>query len=130
MNALNSNSKSRLWSSYILQGVIIVMLMFGGINNLLQTEMAVNGAIEMGYPSSSLFYLGIILITSTILFAVPKTSILGALFIQAWLGGAVATHMIHNDPLSMVLFPIIFGTLVWFSIWLRNEKIRQLIPFA
>jgi membrane protein insertase Oxa1/YidC/SpoIIIJ len=71
-------------------------------------------------------YLGIILLVSTILYAIPKTTFIGGLLLTAWLGGAVATHLIHNDPMTNILLPVIFGIIVWVSIWLRSEKLRAL----
>ena len=120
-------SKGALWTSYILQSILIILFLMGAFNNLLSTEMAVTGVIEMGYPISSVFYLGVILLVCTILYAVPKTTLLGALLLTTWLGGAVATHVIHKDPSSNILFPVIFGVLIWSSIWLRNEKLKALI---
>ncbi|MCB1022742.1 MAG: DoxX family protein, partial [Acidobacteria bacterium] len=96
-------SKVSLWTSYILQGLVVLMLLMGAAMNLLQTEMAVTGAKEMGYPESSVLYLGIVLLVSTILYAIPKTSFIGAILITGWLGGAVATHVIHRDPIFNVI---------------------------
>ncbi|MEZ5346941.1 MAG: DoxX family protein [Pyrinomonadaceae bacterium] len=120
-------SKVRLWTSYILQGLIVLNLLMGSMMNLLQTEMAVNGAKELGYPESAVFYLGIVLLVTAILFAIPKTTFIGAILLTGWLGGAVASHVIHRDPAFNVIFPVIFGILVWFSIWLRSEKIQNAI---
>ena len=112
----------------MLQGIVVLLFLMGALNNLLQTEMAVEGAVEFGYPEDSVLYLGIILFVSTVLYAIPKTTFIGGLLLTAWLGGggAVATHVIHNDPVTSILFPVIFGILVWVSIWLRNEKLRAL----
>lgn len=123
-------SKTRLWISYILQALVTLLLLMGAINNLLQTEMAVKGAIDMGYPENSVVYLGVILLLSTILFVIPKTAFIGAILISAWLGGAIATHLIHQDPLFNILFPAVFGKVMWISLWLRNEKIQDLVPFV
>tara|TARA_R110002167_G_scaffold120166_1_gene297834 strand:+ start:2288 stop:2692 length:405 start_codon:yes stop_codon:yes gene_type:complete len=127
MKTPDSISKIRLWSAYILHTLIVLLLLMGAINNLLQTEMAVKGAMEMGYPSSSIPFLGIVLLLSTILFAIPRTTFLGALLITAWLGGAVATHIINSDPIHFLFIPVLFGILVWGSIWLRNDKLGHLI---
>ncbi len=123
-----SISKGRKWTSYILQGLIGIMFLMGGIGNILLTETAVDGATQLGYSESSIPYLGLVLLVSTLLFLIPKTNILGAILLTGWLGGAVATHIIHNDPMVNVVFPVVFGTLIWFSLWLRNEKLRRLIP--
>lgn len=126
METVKKVSKGVMWTSYMLQGIVVLLFLMGALNNLLQTEMAVEGAVEFGYPEDSVLYLGIILFVSTVLYAIPKTTFIGGLLLTAWLGGAVATHVIHNDPVTGILFPVIFGILVWVSIWLRNEKLRAL----
>jgi uncharacterized membrane protein (UPF0182 family) len=129
MEANNKIAKSRLWTSYTLQGLVTIMFLMGAANNLMQTDVAVNGAAELGYPKAAVFYLGVILLISTLAYALPRTSILGASLLTAWLGGAIATHIIHSDPFYNMLFPVIFGMIIWLSIWLRNEKLRALLPF-
>jgi DoxX-like family len=123
-------SKPALWTSYILQGLIVLMFLMGAVNNLMQTEMAVNGAADMGYPKESVLYLGVVLLLATVLYAIPTTTFVGAILLTAWLGGAVATHIIHHDPLVNSIFPIVFGKLIWISIWLRNEKAKAVVPLT
>tara|TARA_R110001583_G_scaffold21194_4_gene80629 strand:- start:16120 stop:16593 length:474 start_codon:yes stop_codon:yes gene_type:complete len=127
METLKKVSKGVLYTSYILQGIVVLMFLMGAVNNLFQTEMAVEGAVEFGYPEDTVMYLGIILFVSTVLYAIPKTTFIGALLLTAWLGVAVATHVIHNDPFTNILLPIIFGIIVWVAIWLRSEKLRVLV---
>ncbi|MCU0328771.1 MAG: DoxX family protein [Chitinophagales bacterium] len=121
-----NNTKLILWLSYGLQAIIVAILLMGAVMNLTNNEEAVKGAMNLGYPRESVFYLGLILIISAILYAIPKTTILGAILITAWLGGAVATHLIHKDPVFISFFPVVFGFLVWLSIGLRNDKIKAL----
>ena len=127
METLKTNSKARLWISYILQGVVVVMFLMGSIMNLLQSEEAMKGATEMGYPKEAVFYLGIVLLIGTLLYAIPKTVLIGAIILTGWLGGAVATHIIHGDPLFNIIFPVLFGILVWGSILLRNDKLKEVL---
>ncbi len=127
MESTKKRSKAILWTSYILQGLLVVMLSLGAFNNLLQTEMAVNGAVEMGYPESAVFYLGIVLSLAVVLYAIPRTMLLGGLLLTAWLGGAVATHLIHRDATPFTIAPIVVGMLVWVSIVLRNENVGRLL---
>ncbi|MEN8789460.1 MAG: DoxX family protein [Flavobacteriaceae bacterium] len=127
MESTNQIPRGRLWTSFILQGLVILMFLLGSVNNILQTEMAVNAAVDMGYPEASVLYLGIVLLLSTILYALPKTNFIGAVLLTAWLGGAVATHVIHNDPLTLTLFPVVFGILVWLSLWLRDPKLQKVV---
>ncbi|HMB62967.1 MAG TPA: DoxX family protein [Eudoraea sp.] len=123
-------SKGRLWTSYILQGLIVLLFLFGAVSNILQTEMAVKGATDLGYSSDSVLYMGLILLISTLLYLIPKTAIFGAVLLTGWLGGAVATHIMHKDPLFNMIFPVVFGILIWLCIWLRNNKLQQLMPFV
>ena len=119
-------SKARLWISYILQGIVVTMFLMGAVMNVLQTEQAVAGATGLGYPESAVLILGIALLLSTLLYAFPKTSGFGAVLLTGWLGGAVASHVIHQDPLFTTIFPVIFGIVIWFALWLRQEKVQQL----
>lgn len=127
METVKKTSKGVLWTSYILQGIVIIILLMGAVNNVLQTETAVKGAVEMGYPSEYVMYLGIILLVSTVLYAMPKTMFIGGLLVTAWLGGAVATHIIHKDHMNLTIFPVIFGILVWAGVLLRSKKLRALL---
>ena len=95
--------------------------------NLSQNEEAIKGAIDMGYPRESIFYLGIMQLIAIILYTIPRTAIIGAIILTGWLGGAVAKHVIHKDPIFNIFFPIIFGIFVWGSIFLRNIKLKELL---
>ncbi len=126
MDTIKTIPKARLWASYILQGIVVIMFLMGSIMNLLQTEEAVTGAVAMGYPKESVFYLGIVLHISTVLYAIPKTLIIGAIILTGWLGGAIATHVIHRDSMFNIIFAILFGIVVWVCILLRNDKVKNL----
>lgn len=116
-------SKGLKWTSYILQGLIVALFLLGGIMNMSGAEEAVKGAMGMGYPQSAVFTLGLVLFLCAILYAVPRTTIIGAILLTGWLGGAVATHIINEDPLMNTIIPVIFGVFVWVAIGLRNRKL-------
>ena len=126
MTKKSSNIKIRLWISYILKGIVVLMFLLGAVNNLLQTEAAVSAAGELGYPQETVLYLGIILLISTLLYAIPRTSFFGATLLTGWLGGAVATHVIHEDPLFNILLPVIFGIVIWSSLLLGDSRYKPL----
>ena len=117
-------TKARKWTSYILQGIVVLMFLMGAINNILQTDAAVEGAVALGYAQENVLLLGIVLLVSTVLFAIPRTSFIGAILLTAWLGGAVASHVIHRDPPFNVLLPVLFGLIIWISLLLRDNRIR------
>ena len=127
METSNRVPKTRLWASYIIQGIVVLMFLMGAVNNIFMTESAVNGAVELGYTEDTVFNLGIVLLISTVLFAIPRTSFIGAILLTAWLGGAIATHVIHNDPIFNILFPVLFGILIWTSLLLRDKRLQQLL---
>lgn len=95
--------------------------------NLSGNETAVTMATELGYGQSAVLYFGLTQILCIALYLYPKTAILGAIIISGWLGGAVATHAIHGDPIGQTLFPIVIAVLVWLALWLRSERLRTLI---
>ena len=85
--------------------------------------------MEMGYPAGSIRYLGIVLLVSTLLYLIPRTNVLGAILLTAWLGGAVATHVIHGDPISNILFPVFFGLVIWALLLLRDPGMARWLPW-
>ena len=128
MSSNQTISKTQLWTSYILQGLVSLMLMMGAVMNLTKSETAVKGATDMGFSESSMTMMGLTLLTAVLLYVYPKTSTFGAVLLTAWLGGAVATHIIHHDSMGMMCVPIIFGIVVWVALWLRNGSLRQVFP--
>lgn len=125
----NEISKVRLWSSYILQGIVALFLFIGAVTNIVKTETALTNANDLGYSENSLLPLAIVLLSGVIFYVIPKTSILGAVILTAWFGGAVATHIIHGDTPAILLSPILFAVLVWVAIGLRDKKVELVVPF-
>jgi hypothetical protein len=94
-------------------------------------QHVVEATIEIGYPLDLIRPLGIICLACTILYAIPRTSILGAILLTGYLGGAIASKVRIEDPLfSSVLFGVYFGILVWGGLYLRDERLRALIPLS
>ncbi|WP_420601770.1 DoxX family protein [Flagellimonas sp.] len=123
-------SKARLWTSYVLQGLIVLLFFMGAAGNIFQSEDAVTEAVKLGYAESSVLCLGIALFVSTLLYAIPRTAIIGAVLLTAWLGGAVATHMINQDPMFNMLLPVIFGIVIWLALWLRMPSLQRMFPLV
>jgi hypothetical protein len=87
--------------------------------------------MQLGFPESVIVGLGIVLLACVILYVIPGTSILGAILLTGYLGGAVASHVRVGDPLfSHVLFPVYLGVLVWGGLFLREPRLRQLMPLG
>ena len=122
-------SKRRLWIGYILTGLAIAFLLFDTIIKVLKLPVAVDGTVQLGYPANTIFGIGLIELICLALYAFPRTAVLGAILLTGYLGGAIATHVRIGSPLvSHVLFPIYVASLIWGGIYLRERRLRALVP--
>ena len=113
----------------VLSGLAVLFLLFDGIAKLLQLQAVIDATVELGYPRDIALTLGVILLTCVVLYVVPQTSVLGAILLTAYLGGAVATHVRIGNPLfSHVLFPTYLGAFLWAGLILRDERLRMFLP--
>jgi len=120
-----SVSKKMLWVGRIMSALPVLMLLFSGIMKLMKPASVVEGFARLGYPESLAVSMGILEIVCTIVYLIPRSSILGAILLTAYLGGATATHVRIGEPFFM---PIVLGMLVWGGLLLRDERLRALIP--
>jgi len=128
-SARTSSSKKGVWAGRILSGLVVVFLIPDGIFKFLKPAPVLEAFAHVGWSVSLANTLGILLLTCTALYAFPRTSILGAILLTGYLGGAVATNLRAGDPLfSHVLFPTYLGTLLWLGLYLRDGRLRVLIP--
>ncbi len=118
------------WASYIVSALPVLFLLMDSIGKLIKLESVVAATVDLGYSESVIIPLGVVLLISTILYIIPKTSILGAIILTGYLGGAVATHVRIGNPLfSHILIPVFIGILLWLGLYLRNPRLRVLVPF-
>lgn len=112
-----------------MTGLMILFLLFDGLSKLALERHVVEATTKIGYPLDTIRPLGIICLVCTILYAIPRTSIFGAILLTGYLGGAIASKVRIEDPLfSSVLFGVYFGIFVWGGLYLRDERVRSLIP--
>jgi hypothetical protein len=123
---MKTQTKLMTWSGRILQILIILFLLLDAVMKVVKAEVSVEGTLALGYPESTVVPIGIMLLIGTILYAIPKTAILGAIVLTGYLGGATASHFRMEDP---IYFSIIFGILVWLALYLSDARLRELIPF-
>lgn len=126
-------SRPALWAGRALSGLVVVFLLFDGAIKLVPWPVVTETMDKMGYGSSETLArsLGLITVVCTVLYAVPPTSILGAILLTGYLGGAMASHVRIGSPLfSHILFGFYLGLMVWGGLWLRNKSLRALIPFS
>jgi hypothetical protein len=88
----------------------------------------VEGTVKLGYPVSVILGLGIVLLASTLLYIIPRTAVLGAILLTGYLGGAVASNVRVQGGWFAILFPVFFGALIWGGLYLRDARLRALIP--
>ena len=106
-----------------------LFLTFDTVLKLARLPVAVDGTVALGYPAHLVLVIGVIELVCLVLYAVPSTSVLGAVFLTGYLGGAIATHVRIGSPLpSHTLFPIYVALLVWGGLYLRDARLRELLP--
>jgi len=117
------------WAGYIVSGLPVLFLLFDSLGKFLKPAPVVEGTLQLGYPESVIIPLGVVLLASTILYIFPRTSVLGAILLTGYLGGAVATHVRVGNPMfSHVLFPVYLGILLWLGLYLRDRRLKSLLP--
>ncbi len=114
-------SKKLLWTGRIITALPALFLLFDGAMKLVKPPVVVQGTVQLG-P------LGIVLLACTVLYLIPRTAVLGAILLTGYLGGAVATHVRVGAGWFEILFPVIFATVIWGGMVLRDARLRALIP--
>jgi hypothetical protein len=109
-------------------GLSGAFFIFDACMKLLKPTPVVQGAMQLGYPESTLVGIGITLFACTLLYLIPRTSILGAVLLTGYLGGAVATNVRAEMGVFNILAPAMFGCIAWGSLWLRETRLEQLLP--
>ncbi|HLK19241.1 MAG TPA: DoxX family protein [Bryobacteraceae bacterium] len=125
---MQHTSKAKLWTGRIFSSLVVLFCVFDSIGKFLKPAPVVEGFARLGFPVSLSIAIGAILLACTILYAVPRTAILGAVLLTGYLGGAVASQLRAGEPLfGYVLFPVYFGFLLWMGLYLRENRLRDFI---
>jgi DoxX-like family len=119
-------SKTMLWTGRVISALMIVFMLFDAGVKILKRPVAVEGTVRLGYPASTIQPIGVIALVCVLLYAIPRTSILGAILLTGYLGGATATQVRLQD--AWLIFPAVLGVLIWAGLYLRDERLRALIP--
>jgi hypothetical protein len=119
------------WLGWALSGLFILFMVFDASIKLVPIQPVIDTMTELGYPVEYARLLGILSLVGTLLYAIPRTSVLGAVLLTAYLGGAVSAHVRIGSPLfSHDLFGVYMGLFAWGGIWLRNAKLRAIFPIV
>jgi len=120
-----SVSKTMFWAGYVASTLPVLMLVFSGVMKLLKPAAVAEGFVKLGYDESLALGIGLTELACTVLYVVPRTSVLGAILLTGYLGGATATHVRLGEAFFA---PIVLGVLVWLGLYLRYVRLRGLIP--
>jgi hypothetical protein len=123
-----SGTPKAVWLGRALSGFSILFLLFDSLSKLALEHHVVEATSRIGYPLDTIRPLGIVCLVCTILYAIPRSSIIGAILLTGYLGGAIASKVRIEDPLfGSVLFGVYVGILLWAGLYLRDERLRALI---
>lgn len=121
-------SKTRLWAGRIISALPALFLLMDGVMKLFKPAPVVEATVRLGYSENVILPLGIVLLVCTVLYLIPRTSVLGAILLTGYLGGATATHVRIGDPFFNAIMPVVLGVVVWGGLFLRDDRLRALIP--
>jgi hypothetical protein len=121
-----SVGKKTLWAGRVVSAIPVLMLLMSGTFKLVGGAQMAKDWASFGYPLGALVPIGVTEIACALLFALPRTSILGAVLVTGYLGGAVATHVRVSD--AMFAAPAILGAVAWLGLYLRDPRLRALLP--
>ena len=114
---------------YVLSGLFVVFMLFDGIIHILNLQTVKDASAVLGLPDSLALTAGVVQLICLALYVIPRTSILGAILLTGYLGGAVLTNLRAEQPLlSTTLFAVYTGIVMWAGLYLRDEKVREIIP--
>ena len=128
MSEVSSASIATRWTGYVMTILSSLFLLLDGVMKLFKPRFVVEATMQLGYQESAILPIGIILVICTVLYLLPITSVLGAILLTGYLGGAVATHVRAGQGSFPIIFPVIIGVLIWGGLYFRDHRLRNLIP--
>jgi hypothetical protein len=125
-----STGSTMLWAGRIVSGLVVAFLLFDGAIKLVPLDVVITTSQELGIPAHLARTLGVLTLVCTLLYAFPRTAVLGAILLTGYIGGAIYVHVRAGSPLfSHTLFGVYLGLLAWAGLWLRDARLRAVIPW-
>lgn len=121
-------SNKWLWASRVVRALPALGLLFSAIMKLMKPPAVLQGFTHYGYPQTLIVVIALLELASTIIYLIPRLSVLGAILMTGYLGGATATNVRVGDPSFVIT--VTLGVLVWLGLYLRDERLRALIPLT
>jgi hypothetical protein len=123
-------SSGAFWTGWGLTGLIVLFLLFDAFGKFARPVQVTDAFVKLGIPISQSVTIGSLLVLCTVLYAIPRTAVLGAVLLTGYLGGAVAIQMRVNNPLFETIFPVLFAGVAWLAIYLRSPRLRSVVPLC
>ena len=121
-------STKQIWAGRIISSLAVLFFIFDGVTKMIKIPQVVEATVQLGYLESHTAWIGILMLVCTAIYVIPPTSVLGAILLTGYLGGAVATHVRAGSGVFPIVFTLIFGVLVWLGLYLREPRLNALVP--
>jgi hypothetical protein len=121
-------STKTFWIGHIISALAVLFLIFDAVIKVIQHPEAISATTQLGYAESLVFWIGLVELVCLVIYVIPQTSILGAILLTGYLGGAIATQVRAGSELFSLIFPVIIGAMIWGGLWLRDNRLQALIP--
>ena len=121
------SSPRRIWAGRILTALSVLFLLMDGGMKLFKPPFVIEATARLGYPESTIVGIGVTLLVCTVLYLIPRTAVLGAILLTAYLGGAVASNVRAGTPLFNMVFPMLFGVMAWAPLVLRDKRLETIL---
>jgi hypothetical protein len=129
MGEPGATSKTMLWTGRVMSALVVLFLLFDSVMKLIKVAPVTEAFAQLGYPDSLARGIGVIVLVCAVLYAIPRTAVLGAILTTGLLGGAIASHLRLGDPVfTHTLFGVYLGLLAWGGFYFRDERLRSLVP--
>jgi hypothetical protein len=125
---IKTASKGLLWTGRTLSGLTVLFMLWDAASKFMMPPQVVEACARLGIPVPQAASIGVLLLVSTIIYAIPRTAVLGAVLLTGYLGGAAAIQMRAGSPTFETVFPVLFGVIVWAGVYLRDCKLRAVFP--
>ncbi|HMG86035.1 MAG TPA: DoxX family protein [Terracidiphilus sp.] len=127
-NETKTASRGLLWTGRVLSTLTVLFMLFDAFGKFTKPVQVLEACARLGIPTSQILSIGVLLLVSTILYAIPRSAVLGAVLLTGYLGGAVAIQMRAGSPTFETVFPVIFGVVLWAGVYLRECGLRRVFP--
>ena len=119
-------SKAALWTGRVMSALPVLLVLLGSVMKLMKLPQVIEGFAKAGAPERLIIPVGLIELMCVVVYVIPRTSVLGAILMTGLLGGATITTLRVGDPTYPL--PVVLGMLAWGGLWMRDVRLRQLIP--